>query len=189
MLNRETDKIKSARSNTLRQEVLLPGRLEPQGLQDVVAGHRKLGVAGRHEELGRAVHPVDRTGPPLDRRPWLDAPPPQQIASVQRQLPPGGEFERFPVGKAVGVSHPSGQHAERDLGPAGQPLELRQRVPGHAGRRTAGVHVEEPGNPQGRHHRRVGCPAGRPQADRLVARHHPSPRGFHTGLPSIHAEA
>ena len=131
-------------------QLALPRRVVAEELQDVMAGHRPAGLPRRHEELGRAIDPVERPGPPLDRRPRLDPPPSQQVAGPQRQLATRGELERLPERQPVRVLHPAGQEGQRDLRPSGQPVDLGQRVAGHAGRGMAGVHVVEQRDAQGR---------------------------------------
>ena len=80
------------------QEVPLPGGREPQELQDVVAGHGPPRAARRHEELGRGINPVDRTGPPLDRRPWPQARIPYRRVRSRSSngQESGGPIPRYP---------------------------------------------------------------------------------------------
>ena len=135
--------MRSDRARILAEQIALPGGLESQGLQDVVAGDGELRAAGRHEVLGRAIHPVDRPGPPIDRRPGLDPPPAQDVASAHRKLAASLIAECFPVRPAVRMIHPPGDDAEGDVRPLREPLELCQRVPGDAGGAMTGVQVVE----------------------------------------------
>ena len=122
------------------QELAVLGGLEPQVLQDVVAGHRHPGLSRRHGILRRAVDPVGRAREPLDRRPGLEPPPPQEVARPDRQLPsreaararpsrpgrPDGSSGR----RSVAARHPPGGRAAR-AGPGrdGSPRSARDRRP------------------------------------------------------------
>ncbi len=156
-----------------------PRRLVLQELPDVMAGHRLPRPSRGDEELGRAVDPVDRPGPPLDRRPGLDPPPSQERAGAHRDLTTRGDLQRLPVGQAVGMGHPAGQHGQGDLGTPGQSIELSQRMASHPGGVVAAVHVVEQADPQGggrRRRRRASPRDGILPPEQVFARRHRSPR-------------
>lgn len=72
----------------------------------------------------------------------------QDIACAGGELAAGLIAERFPVCAAVGMIHPPGDDAERDVRVFCEPFELCESVAGYARGSVTGIQVVEQSNAQ-----------------------------------------